>query len=129
MAQGNYDHPSYLTRQQIYVGQVTGLSGTGSGCYFSPPGANLRVRKVCGVVATAGTGSAGTNALGIYFGTASVGSLAMGTTAVGSIVSSGDLNAVLYTGTAFQITKSSADATGVTNIIVECNIDPAASWT
>lgn len=126
MGQGNYDHPSYLTRQMIALGKsVAGANGTS--CYKAFP-SNMRVRNVVGCPTIAGT-SATTGHKGIVLnGTTSLGEVVLGTNAVGVTGSSGDLNSTITAGTALSI-KNGTDATGVAEFIAEMYIDPAGSWT
>lgn len=144
MAQGNYDHPSYLTRQQIMLDAVTaGASGTSVGCNFV---ANMRVRNAVGVVLTAGT--IGTNVLSVvqangtgilvYTSTGvstSTGVVALGTVSYGTggntvfvTGTTGDMNAMLPSGSIVTI-KNGADATAVTKTTIEAYLDPSATWT
>lgn len=127
MGAGDYGHPSYLTRQMVALGKsVAGANGTS--CYKAFPTANMRVRNVAAVVTVAGT-SATTGNKGIVLnGTTSIGECVNGTSAIGSISTSGDLNATITAGTAISI-KNGTDATGVAEYVAEMYIDPASSWT
>lgn len=143
MGQGNYDHPSYLTRQQISLAAVTaGASGTSAGRVFN---SNMRLRAATAVVLTAGT--IGTNVSAIIqangtgilqFGTAittSTGVVALGTCVYGTAgntafvtSTAADMNALLPAGTIVTI-KNGADATAVTAVTLEAYLDPSATWT
>lgn len=124
MAQGNYDHPSYLTRQQIFLGKsVAGASGTS--CYFGAPASNIRVREVAVTVITAGTA---TSTLTIQNGTSSVGNIVVGTQAAGTVLVSGDCNTTVAQGTSLNV-KNGADAVVVFQAVAEAYIDPASTWT
>lgn len=125
MAQGSYDHPSYLTRQMVSFGKsVAGANGTS--CYRGFP-SNMRIRNVTGCPTVAGT-SATTGHVGIVLnGTTSIGQVVLGTNAVGVIGTSGDLNTTITAGTAVSI-KNGTDATGVAEYVAEMHIDPAGSW-
>jgi hypothetical protein len=125
MAQGNYDHPSYLTRQQFLLGRtVAGAAGTN--CYFATPASNWVVRKVSAIVVTAGT-SVTTNT--ILNGTTSIGTIAVtSAAAAGSVFTSADLNTLITAGTAISF-KNGTDATCVVQVVAEANLDVAATWT
>lgn len=131
MAQGNYDHPSYLTRQQLFLGATTAAAG-GTSCRISFLSA-MRIRNVSAVVQVAGTQSAGefykiqaSSVSGTA--TSSLGVMTSGTSAVGTIMTSGDLNVTLGTGTILSIVGPTS-AAGVANVTVEAYLDPAATWT
>lgn len=124
MGQGNYDHPSYITRQQINLGNTTAGNGT-VGIRFSPL-SNLRVRNVSATVMTAGT-SAG-HILTIKNGTTSVGSITLSTNTAGFVGTSGDLNTTVTAGTVLSVTNGT-DATGVASVAAEAYLDPQATWT
>lgn len=142
MGQGNYDHPSYITRQQVALGKsVAGNAGTS--CIKGFPNA-LRLRNVAAAVVTAGTSSGaghgatllcigtctqfatGTAVLGT--GTTTLGSIALGTSAIGSVSTSGDLNVTLAPGSII-CAKNGTDATGVYDLTGEAYLDPQATWT
>lgn len=127
MGQGNYDHPSYLTRQQIVLGQtVAGANGTSLQTIFN---SQMRIRNVSGCVTVAGT--VGTNVRDIIFsGTTALGTITYGTNGVniGATGTSGDLNATIPVGTVLAV-KNGADATGVTQVVLEAYLDESATWT
>ena len=124
MAQGNYDHPSYLTRQQIFLGRtVAGANGTS--CQIGFPVSNMRIRTVGLNVVTAGTA---TDTVTFQAGTSSIGSLVMPNPAANTVVVSTDLNFTLAQGTNFNV-KNGADATRVVSVVLEAYIDPASTWT
>lgn len=144
MAQGNYDHPSYLTRQVSEFGPtIAGASGT-SGQIAYPSA--FRFRQALGVIAVAGT--IGTNVLSIIQAvgtnilqytstgvTTSTGTVALGTISYGTagntlaaMGTSGDMNATVPAGSIVAI-KNGADATATTNIAIEYYLDPSATWT
>ena len=124
MANGPYDHPSYLTRQQICIGKTTAGNGTVS-LQFSPL-STLRIRNVSAAVVTAGT-SAG-HILTIKNGTTSVGAITLSTSAAGVVGTSGDINVTLAAGSNLSITNGT-DATGIAQVTLEAFLDPSASWT
>ena len=143
MAQGNYDHPSYLTRQTLVMDTTTaGASGT-SGVLAMPY--NVRLRKAVAVVRTAGTSAGAGNAAQIlYVGTsvqgftgtalttttttATLGSISLGTSAAGVTGTSTDMDALCINGGQLFI-KNGTDATGVAKVTIEYYIDPSAVWT
>lgn len=145
MAQGNYDHPSYLTRQALILGATTaGASGTsGSFSFIS----DMRVRKFSAAVRTAGTTTGAASAVAlIYIGTsvsgynlnpvvlttvtttATVGTLTLGTSVANAVSTSTDMNALLKAGGLLQM-KNGTDATSVASVVLEAYIDPAGQWT
>ena len=145
MAQGNYDHPSYITTQFMNLGVTTaGASGTSGGWGFS---SDLRVRKFTADVRTAGTSAtSGNSAILIYIGTsvsgynlqpvvlttntttATLGTLALGSSTANTVATSTDMNARLVAGGLLQL-KNGTDATGVAAITLEYHLDPGATWT
>lgn len=128
MGQGNYDHPSYITRQQICLGKTTaGANGTSLITALSPV-SNMRVRAVSATVITAGTSAGAGNCAIILNGTTSIGQINLGTSAAGTVVASSDLNTTISSGTALAI-KNGTDATGVCQVTVEAHLDPSTTWT
>jgi hypothetical protein len=147
MAQGNYDHPSYLARQAINLGISTaGANGTSGGISFI---SDMRVRKVAATVRTAGTSAAAGNACILTYvgtvvtgyatgligtalttttGTTALGTIALGSTAAYTVTTSSDFNTKLVAGGTL-IMKNGTDATGVYNPVVEMYIDPQGTWT
>lgn len=144
MAQGNYDHPSYLTRQVSEFGPtIAGASGTSGQIAFPN---TFRFRNATGCVAVAGT--IGTNVQSIIqaVGTGivqytttgvvtSTGTIALGTISYGTAGntlaaqgSSGDMNVTVPAGSVVAI-KNGLDATATTNIAIEYYLDPSATWT
>lgn len=129
MAQGNYDHPSYLTRQQIVIGPSTaGASGTSCHIAFN---SQMRIRQIYQTVAVAGT--IGTNVGMIVFGNGTAvpsGTQAFGTAGntIGAVVASSDLNYTLPAGQVLAF-KNLTDATATQRYTVEAYLDPASTWT
>lgn len=143
MAQGNYDHPSYLTRQQIPLNNVIATaSGTSAQRAFL---SGMRLRNAVAAVVTAGT--IGTNVQAIIqangtgilqYGTAittSTGVVALGTISlgtagntIGALSTSGDMNAYVPPNSVVTV-KNGLDATAVTAVTLEAYLDPSASWT
>lgn len=129
MAQGNYDHPSYLTRQQLCIPPaLAAASGTSCHRVFN---SNMRLRQAVASVNVAGT--IGTNVAAILFGNGTAipnGTLSYGTAGntVGALSTSGDMNYTLTAGQVLAI-KNGADATATVNVTIEAYIDPAATWT
>lgn len=142
MGQGNYDHPSYLARQQVSIGKTTaGANGTsGQRSYTN----NQRLRNVSAAVITAGTSATTGNQIIIgcvgtctQFGTTGVGTVGTATTTLGTIVlgtsaanviaTSGDLNTCLNAGALLYL-KNGTDATGVAEVTGEMHVDPLGTW-
>ena len=151
MSQGNYDHPSYLTRQQIVLTKTTaGAGGTSLGGVFGI--SNIRLRNAAGVVVAAGTvgtgasgeaiiqaqgtgivqfpNAGGTNALTTSTGVVALGTIGFGTGALTKwfTSTSGDMNALLPAGSQVFVTGGT-DATIVSQVTLEAYLDPAAVWT
>lgn len=146
-AQGNYDHPSYLTRQQIDLGVTTaGNAGTSQGKAFI---SDMRIRKAIATVRTAGTSSGAGNAvsllcIGTYVsgyatgligtalttssGTNTLATIALGSSAAYTTTTSTDMDVKIQAG-AVLVLKNGTDATGVAQVTVESYIDPGATWT
>lgn len=143
MAQDNYNHPSYLTRQSWDYGPtLAGASGTS--LYLSYPW-SVRYRKAVGVVQVAGT--IGTNVQSIIQAigtgilqftttgvTTSTGTVLLGTCNYGTagntksaVGTSGDMNALLPVGSTMMIVNG-LDATATTAVNIEGYLDPSASW-
>lgn len=137
MPQGNYDHPSYVTRQQIVLAKSTaGANGTS---YFFGFPETVRIRNVSATVVTAGTSAGAGNACQLLAigtsapvggtstttttTTATIGSINLGTSTANVVSTSGDLNTILYQGSILAI-KNGTDATGVFQPVVELHIDP-----
>jgi hypothetical protein len=147
MAQGNYDHPSYLCRQQIALTNTAGASGTSGYTSFI---SDMRFRKASVTVRTAGTSSGAGNeafllCIGTYMtgfstgllgtalttttGTNTVGTLAvLGSSVAGVVVVSTDMDFRLVAGSTLAL-KNGTDATGVYEARLECYLDPGATWT
>lgn len=141
--QGNYDHPSYLTRQVIDLDvSLAGNAGTSGAQSFI---SDMRVRKAAVLVRVAGTSSgAGNSASLIYIGTsiqgyggtatttttttATLGTVALGSSTANSVVNFADMDARLFAGGVLA-QKNGTDATGTYKISIESYLDPAATWT
>lgn len=109
-----YDHPSYLVRSLMALGQaVAGASGTYA--QFIAP-FNMQLRNLTAVVVVAGTSA--TNTLTVRQGTTSIGLLTLADSAAGFEATSGDLNVTLTQGNVFNL-LGGTDATGVTNVMLE----------
>lgn len=143
MAQGNYDHPSYVTRQWFPC-DVTTAGANGTSATVSWP-YNMRIRKAAATVRTAGTSAgAGNGVTFLYIGTAvtgftgtalttstttaTLGSVALGTSTAGSQVVSSDMDALLIAGGILAL-KNGTDATGVAKCVLEMYLDPGSQWT
>lgn len=142
-SQGNYDHPSYVTRQAILLDVTTaGANGTSATVSFV---SDMRLRKALGTVRVAGTSSgAGNQVLVIYIGTsvqgytgtalttttttATLGAIVLGSSAAGVVGTSTDMDAKLMAGGILAL-KNGTDATGTAKVMLEMNLDPSATWT
>lgn len=129
MGQGNYDHPSYLTRQQVAI-PPTLAAASGTSCHrvFN---SNMRLRQAVCAVQVAGT--IGTNVAAILYGNGTAipgGTMSYGTAGntIGALSTSGDMNYTLTAGNVLAI-KNGADATATCNVTIEMYVDPAGSWT
>lgn len=143
--QGNYDHPSYLTRQMIALDVSTaGANGTSATISFP---VNMRLRTVASTVRVAGTSAtSGNQAQLLYIGTsvqgynlspvvlttstttATLGVANNGTSTAVSVNTSSDLNALLIAGGVLAV-KNGTDATGTCKCVLEMYLDPSATWT
>jgi hypothetical protein len=142
-SQGNYDHPSYLTRQAVDMDVSTaGANGTSGGLSFV---SDMRLRSAAVTVRVAGTSAAGGNAVNlIYIGTsvqgftgtalttntttATLGTLALGSSTANSTFRFADMDARLVAGGVLAA-KNGTDATGTYKIMLEMYLDPGATWT
>jgi hypothetical protein len=143
MAQGAYDHPSYLARQALVLAQSTaGANGTSGGWSFI---SDMRIRKMSVTVRTAGTSAAGGHACNLLVvgtcitgyntttlttntGTTTIGTVALGSSAAYSVSTSTDMNVRVLAGSVL-VTKNGTDATGVYQATLETYIDPSGQWT
>jgi hypothetical protein len=146
-SQGNYDHPSYLTRQQLLLGASTaGANGTSGGKAFL---SDMRIRKASAMVRVAGTSAAGGNAcillcIGTYMsgfstgligtalttntGTNTLATIALGSSAAFATATSTDINVRIQAGSVL-VFKNGTDATGTYDVTMESYLDPGATWT
>jgi hypothetical protein len=125
MAQGNYDHPSYITRVMDVLGPTTaGANGT-SFLLGYPTG--MRIRRVSAAVKTAGTSATTGNVIMpmILTGTVTttLGTMTIGTSTANTIVQLADVNATLPVGSLLFF-KNGTDASGVSNLVMETHLDP-----
>lgn len=143
MAQGPYDHPSYLTRQRFGLGVSTaGANGVTGGIVFPW---DVRLRTAAAVVRVAGTSSTtGNQAIILAIGTTTqfntgtavvgtatqtLGTIALGTVAAYGGGTSTDLNVLVKQGCAILL-KNGTDATGTFDVCAEGYIDPTTgTWT
>lgn len=141
MSQGQIDHPSYVGRQQVNLGQcITGASKTTP--IFSPPASNVRVRACSALVSVAGTGASTVALVAVGTGTtftstssatftttSTIGTATLSTSAAGTVVSiSTDANLTVNKGS-YLAAITGTDATQQVNIQVEAYVDPLSSWT
>lgn len=130
MAQGPYDHPSYITRQMLMLPrQVAGSAGTNATGWFSFPYA-IRAHQLQAIVGTVGTvTTAGANL--VYVSgttTTTAGSVIYGTSTVNSVASSTDMNATIPANALCYIQNAGTDTLAVANLLLHYNIDPAGTW-
>jgi hypothetical protein len=126
MAQGNYDHASYLTRQMTPFGKTT-AGANGTSLVTSFPSA-VRLRNISATITTAGTSTNPGSKLDVFVGTASVGTIATGTLTANAVATSGDLNTLVAANTNIFF-KNGTDATCVAVIGAELHIDPSTgTW-
>lgn len=108
-----YDHPNYITRREISMGETAAGSGTVHTKYANFQ--RLRLKSVQGVITVAGTSTSPGHALTLRTitgtTTTSVGLLALGTGVAGAVVSSGALNLAVEPGTHLTLTNGT-DGTG-----------------
>lgn len=122
MAQGEYTHPSYLTRQMLGMKTIAGVGTTAQRSFPSA----MRIRNLSALASVAGTQTSWN--ITVLNGTSSIGNIAMGGTAAkGAISTSGDLNATIAVGTALGLSVA-GEATGVADVTIEAHLDPAATW-
>lgn len=143
--QGNYDHPTYLTRQMVVM-DVSSAGANGTSASMSFP-LNMRLRSFASAVRVAGTSAtSGTQQQLIYIGTsvqgftlspvvlttntttATLGFVNQGTGAAGTVVLSTDVDALLVAGGLLAV-KNGTDATGTAKNVLEIYVDPSATWT
>jgi hypothetical protein len=128
MAQGNYDHPSYIVRQIETVGPSTaGANGTSFAAAFPVP---IRFRGFTANVVTAGTTAGATmNAISLVGTvTTTLASVALSTSTANSVVTSTDPNALIPVGGLLYFTNGT-DATGKSNLAYMFHIDPTTgTW-
>lgn len=128
MAQGNYDHPSYITRQMDNLGATTaGANGTS---LVSGYPMDERLRRFTATVLTAGT-TAGTYLYPMIITgttTTTLGTMTMGTSAANTVVQLADVNTLLPTGSVLFM-KNGTDATGKSIVVIELHGDPTTgTW-
>lgn len=141
MGQGNYDHPSYITRQQL--DGLTTIGASKTTIIAAPVASNLRVRKCQATVNIAGTGAAANVALvavgtgttytstssSTFTTTATIGTATLGTSGQGTVVSiSTDANLTINAG-GYLAAIGGTDATVQSMITLEAYLDPLTSWT
>lgn len=141
MSQGNYDHPSYLARQQLNLGASTiGASKTNQ--LFTPPASNMRIRACSAMVNIAGTGAATVALFAIGTGTtftstssttftttSTIGTATLSTSAAGTVVAiSTDANLTINSGGRL-VSITGTDAALQVVLSAEAYVDPLSSWT
>lgn len=131
MGQGNYDHPSYIVRQNLPLGR-TSAGAAGTSILYTPQTA-IRIRSLTAGIITAGTvvgtgvGAAGV-AVAVWNGTAVVGgTVSLSTNAKGVFGTTGDLNYAVPAGGTISIVNGT-DATFVATVQLEYHNDPVGTW-
>lgn len=131
MSQGNYDHPSYIVRQNLPLGK-TSAGAAGTSILYSPQSA-MRLRSMTASVFTAGTvvgtgvGAAGV-AVNVFVGSAITGgTVSLSTNAKGVFGTTGDLNYAVPAGGTIGIVNGT-DATFVATVQLEYHNDPVGTW-
>lgn len=141
MSQGPIDHPSYITRQQIALGNTT-VGATKTNQVFTSPASNIRVRACSALVNIAGTAAATVALFAIGTGTtftatssatftttSTIGTATLTTSAAGSVVAiNTDANLTINSGGRL-VTITGTDATVQSSIYIEAYVDPLSSWT
>lgn len=130
MASGSYEHPSFLTRQNLCLGRT--IAGAGAAMNWSPQSA-IVIHRFTASVVTAGTvvgtgvGAAGA-CVSLRNGTAIVaGTVALSTNAAGVFGTTTDLNYTVPVGGTLSVVNGT-DATLVAYCNIEYNLDPSATW-
>jgi hypothetical protein len=141
MSQGQIDHPSYVARQQLCLGNTTvGASKTDQ--KFTAPISNVRIRACSALVNIAGTAAATVALFAIGTGTtftatssatftttSTIGTATLSTSAAGTVVAiSTDANLTINSGGRL-VSITGTDATVQSALFVEAYVDPLSSWT
>lgn len=141
MAQGPYDHASYLTRQRLGLGNFT----AGSGGLGRPMGLPWAIRAHIPGLAVQTAGTTSVNAMqliviGTYTtttsgtsttttGTNTLQSVTIGTGAANSVTTGSDCNVTINAGSVVYL-KNNTDATAVYEGWLEFTLDPTiGTWT
>ena len=123
MAQGQYDHPNYLTRRHFNFVGMGGAATTTYGGLAMPFAGKIRQVTWCTQVA----GTATTHGMAIYNGTSSLAAFVPGTSVTQTLGTTADLASIFAAGDRLSF-KSLADATGTVNAVVEIEMLPSATW-
>lgn len=140
MAQGEYNHPSYLTRQRLSLGNFT----AGSGAIGQPHGLPWAIRAHVPGLAVQTAGTTAVNAMqlivvGTYTlttggtsttttGTNTLQSITIGTGAANSVTTGSDANVTINAGSVVYL-KNNTDATAVYAGWLEFTLDPTiGTW-
>jgi len=132
MGAGNYDHPSYITRQNLFLGRTTAGAG-GTSILYTPITA-MRIRTLTAGVITAGTvvgtgvGAAGPCvSVQVNGSLVAGGTVALSTNAKGVFGTTADLNYACPAGGTLSIVNGT-DATLVATVQLEYHNDPVGTW-
>ena len=129
MAQGNYDHPSYITRQMDNLGATT-AAANGTSLMGAYP-MDVRLRRITALVKTAGATAGAYIYPMILTGTVTttLGTLTMGTSTANTVVQLADVNTLLPTGSLLFM-KNGTDTANVDIMTIELHGDPVTgTWT
>lgn len=129
MATGQYDHPTFLTRQMNDCATVAGANGTSILAAYPM---DVNVRRLTASVVTAGTSAGAGNAIYpmILSGTTTttLGTFTMGTLTANSVVQLPDVNTLLPAGSLLFF-KNGTDATGKSALGIEIHGNPlTGTW-
>lgn len=128
MAQGNYDHPSYIARQMDNLG-VTTAGANGTSIMATYP-MDMNVRRMSALVVTAGTTAGAFLYPMIFTGTTTttLGTITLTTNTANSVIQLADVNTLIPTGSLFGF-KNGTDATGKAIMTVEIHGNPlTGTW-
>jgi hypothetical protein len=140
MSQGQIDHPSYITRQQLAYPTTVGASKTT--IVMSPAASNVRIRKCQVTVQIAGTGAYTMALVAVGTGTtftstssatftttSTIGTATLSTSAQGTVFAlSTDANLTINQG-GYIAAIGGTEATGQCMISLEAYVDPLSAWT
>lgn len=140
MPAGQYDHPSYLTRQRLSLGNFT----AGAAALGRPVGLPWAIRAHIPSLAVQTAGTTAVNAMNLIVvgtytlttsgtsttttGTNTLQSVTISTSAANSVVNGTDCNVTIAANSVVYL-KNGTDATAVYEGYLEYTVDPRATWT